>query len=158
MLSVFKQLVKWGWVLVLMSLSGCASLPAGYELPVVNVRGVRTVSDGGVVPGFEIDLHVINPNRTALRLDGVFYTVDLEGHRILSGVASQLPSIPAYGEDVVTLNASVDLLSGINLLSELMSQPRSEFNYDLNAKLDLAGFRRSIKVDQQGLISLPRSR
>ncbi|GAB4196034.1 MAG: hypothetical protein Tsb002_29070 [Wenzhouxiangellaceae bacterium] len=141
-----------------LNLSGCAALPPGYEMPVVNVLGLRPVSSSGVVPAFEIDLHIINPNRQALELEGIFYTVEIEGHRILSGVANQLPIVPAYGESDVTLGASVDVLSSITLLTDLMQQPRQQYEYYLDAKLDMGGFRRSLRVDKQGLISLPGRR
>lgn len=141
----------------IMLLSACASLQTGYEEPVVDVRSFRAVESGGVVPGFEIDLNVLNPNQTDLNLEGIYYTVTLEGHRVIAGVTNYLPVIPAYGEELVTLTASVDLLSSIQLMTSLLNQPRDSFEYGFSAKLDFKGWRRSIRVEKDGLISLSDS-
>jgi hypothetical protein len=46
---------------------------------------------------FEIDLHVVNPEREALKLVGVSYLVTAEGHELIRDVGKELPEIDAYG-------------------------------------------------------------
>jgi len=107
-----------------------------------------------MAPRFEIGLHVINPNRMALDLAGLSYTVSLEGHQILSGVANDLPAIDAYGEGDVTLLATADLFNSISLFADLVRQPRDNFSYELEAILDLGGIYPNVNVDKKGQISL----
>lgn len=139
---------------VVFSLVGCAQFFPNFETPTVNVTNFKVLPPQGVVPAFEIGLHVTNPNRMALKLAGISYHVDLEGHRILSGVSNQLPEIEGYGEGDVILQVQPDLFSTINLFTDLLNQPRDKFKFELTAYLDVGGLMPKIKVQKEGLISL----
>lgn len=151
-------MIKQAWFSVLISLTllinGCAGLQADFKEPTVNVTSFRVLPSEGMAPRFEIGLHVINPNRMALDLAGLSYTVSLEGHQILSGVANDLPAIDAYGEGDVTLLATADLFNSISLFADLVRQPRDNFSYELEAILDLGGIYPNVNVDKKGQISL----
>lgn len=143
------------FALLLLLLSSCATLSPDFEQPSVSVSSFRMLPSNSVVPRFEIGLHVVNPNRTALRLLGMAYNVELEGHRILTGVASDLPVIAAYGEGDVLLQASPDLFSSISLFTDLMNQPRETFKFNFAARLDVGKFLPKIKVEKTGEINFP---
>jgi len=147
-----RQLVLLGLVVVL--LFGCATLSPDFEQPSVIVSSFRVLPTNSVVPKFEIGLHVVNPNRDPLKLVGMAYNVELEGHRILTGVASDLPVIAAYGEGDVLLQASPDLFSTISLFTDLMNQPREKFQFNFVARLDVGRFLPKIKVEKTGEINL----
>ncbi len=133
---------------------GCAPLSPNFETPTVNLTSFRVLPGSSIVPTFEIGLHVINPNRTALKLQGLSYNVELEGFRILSGVSNQLPVIEAYGEGDVLLQASPDLFSTISLFTNLLNQPRDKFSFSLEALLDVGGLMPKIRVQKEGMLSL----
>ncbi len=133
---------------------GCAALQLEYESPTVNVTSFRALPSEGVVPRFEIGLHVINPNRTSLNLQGISYGVIIEGHKILTGVANDLPTIEAYGDGYITLNASPNLLSSVRLIADLMNQPGDTVSYLIDAKLDIGSYRPRIHVREEGNFSL----
>jgi hypothetical protein len=137
-------------------LAGCSALQLAYEAPTVSVNSFRVLPSDGIGPRFEIGLHVINPNSNPLNIRGISYTIVLEGHRLITGVASDLPIIEGYSEGDVLLKASADLVSGINLIADMLKGPRETFNYELNAKLDIGGFRPDIRVVKKGELSLPR--
>lgn len=139
-------------------LSACSTMLPGYEQPTVTVSSFRALPSDGVVPDFEIGLHVINPNREALRLEGVSYTVSLGGHQLIKGVGNQLPVIEGYGEGDLTLTASANLLGGVRLVSELINNPADELPYVFEAKLDSGIFRRAIRVREAGEVSLQGTR
>ncbi|MFK5925176.1 MAG: LEA type 2 family protein [Desulfuromusa sp.] len=133
---------------------GCAPLLPNFETPTVTVSSFRILPGNSIVPTFEIGLHVINPNRIALKLQGLSYNVELEGYRVLSGVSNQLPVIEAYGEGDVLLQAKPDLFSTISLFTDLMQQPREQFKFNLEALLDVGGLLPKIRVNKEGEISL----
>ncbi len=135
-------------------LAGCASLRPDFEEPAVNVTSFRVIPSESAVPKFEIGLHVINPNRTALKLYGISYNVELEGHRVLTGVSNDLPVIAAYGEGDVLLRGSPDLFSTISLFVDMMNQPRELFKFNFEAKLDVGSFLPRIRVTKAGEVSL----
>jgi len=136
-------------------LCSCATLSPDFEQPTVNVSSFRMLPSNSLVPRFEIGLHVINPNRIPLKLFGLAYEVELEGHRVLTGVASELPVIGAYAEGDVLLQASPDLFSSISLFTDLMNQPREKFQFNFSARLDVGKFLPKIRVEKSGEISFP---
>jgi len=136
------------------SVFGCVGLEPGFETPTVGVSSFRALPSEGVAPVFEIGLHIVNPNRTALNLEGIVYSVTLNGHKVLMGASSDLPVIGAYSEGDVTLRATADLLSGIGLLASLMKEGQDTFTYELDAKLDIGSLRPRIHVQEKGEISL----
>jgi LEA14-like dessication related protein len=107
-----------------------------------------------LVPTFEIGLHITNPNRSPLKLNGVSYTVELEGFQIISGVSNQLPQIEAYAEGDLLLRARPDLFNTINLFTQLISQPRDSFAFKLEARLDVGALLPRIRVEKSGQVSL----
>lgn len=150
-MKIYKSILILVTLLLMFS---CAPLQPGFETPTVNVSSFRVLPSNSIVPTFEIGLHVVNPNRMALKLRGLSYTVDLEGHQVLNGVASQLPIIEAYGEGDVLLQAHPDLFSTLNLFTDLMNRPREKFSFNLNAFLDVGGLMPKIKVSKNGQLSL----
>lgn len=141
-------------VLVLLLLSGCAMLKPVYETPQASVSSFRVLQTNTLVPEFEIGLHLTNPNLVPLKLLGLSYQVELEGHQVLSGVASELPEIPAYGAGDVVLLAKPDLFNTISLFSDLMKHPRETVQYRFTAQLDVGKLLPKIKVEKNGRIEI----
>lgn len=141
-------------VLILSSLLSACGFH-GQDEPQIVVQGVRAVPSAGHIPNFVIDINIVNPNRSPINLNGVFYTLHLEGHRLFTGATNDLPVIEGFGEAGFSLNANPDLLSGIGLIADLFSRPRSSFEYEIDAKLDVGGFRRNFNVYETGLIAFP---
>lgn len=142
-------------LLTLVFVSSCTPLlQSGFETPSVSLTSFKVLPGNDLVPTFEIGLHVVNPNLVALKLQGLSYQVELEGHQILFGVANQLPVIEAYGQGDVVLQVRPDLFSTLKLFSSLMNQPREKFRFNFNATLDIGTFFPKIKVTKSGEISL----
>ncbi|MEN8265088.1 MAG: LEA type 2 family protein [Nitrospirota bacterium] len=142
------------YIFIILLAAGCATLQTDYEEPSVVITDFRSIPSGGIAPRFEIGLHIINPNRTALDLKGISYTVKLEGHKVLTGVSNKLPLIDAYGEGDVKLAATADLFGSISLLTDMIQNQRNAFRYVLDVKMDTGGFRPNIRVRKEGNISL----
>ena len=133
----------------------CSTLQPGYETPTVSITSFEVIPSQGMIPQFQIGLHIVNPNRSPLNLKGISYTISLEGHKIMTGVSNQLPQIEAYGEGDVVLNASVDLFSSIGFFTDLFrNQKKDRISYSLNAKLDAGSLHPLIRVSKKGEISL----
>ncbi len=136
-------------------LTGCAGLQTDYETPTVSITSFKSIPGEGMVPRFEIGLHIVNPNRTALDLKGISYTVNLEGHNLLTGVSNKLPLIEAYGEGDILLAASVDFFNSMGFFADLAkNQNRESFAYSLDAKLDVGTLHPIIRISKKGNLSL----
>jgi LEA14-like dessication related protein len=151
-------MLRFNWCLIivsmLMAISGCATLDPDYDTPIVSVSSIQALPSESIAPRFEIGLHIINPNRGALKVHGIAYSLKLEGYKILTGVANKLPIIDGYSEGDVTLIATADLLSSIRFITNLVNAQRDAITYDLDAKLDLGGFKPNIHVGEKGEINL----
>ena len=137
-------------MLAVLVMAGCATLRSNFETPTVTVNSIRMLPSGNIVPQFEVGLHIVNPNRSALRLHGIAYTLSLDGFKILTGVANDLPTVEAYGQEDITLVAAANLISSIRLLSDLIKQRRGAVTYDLDAKLDLGGILPALHINESG--------
>ena len=139
--------------LIISLLTACAGQLRDYEDPKVNITSFKSLPTEGAGPRFEITLNIINPNATPLELRGLAYSLILEGHEVLTGVSNKLPVIPAYGEADIIIHATVDVLSSIRLIVDLLNNRPDEFAYVLKAKLDPGALRPSIRVIREGTIS-----
>ncbi|MGI9309770.1 MAG: LEA type 2 family protein [Gammaproteobacteria bacterium] len=124
------------------------------EEPRVEVVAFRMLPMEDNTPRFEIGLRVINPNDADLNLRGISYTVNIEERQLITGVANDLPEIPAYGEETITLTAALNLLDGLRLIADLVQRPRDSLSYELNAKLDVGTILPDITISETGVIAL----
>jgi LEA14-like dessication related protein len=138
---------------VVLLFGGCASLSPDFEEPSLQINSIRLINFDAMTPQFEIDLHIVNPNRDALHLKGLSYTLDLAGKKVVSGATSDLPVVAAYGEADFKIDASVSLLDGLQLLSKLMNEYQENLTYEFNAKMDLGSFYPTIPIKREGVLN-----
>ena len=151
----YKAMILTRWLIVVcvaLSFSGCASLSTDFEEPALQINSIRLINFDGITPQFEIDLHIVNPNRDALELKGLSYTLHLSGRQVVSGATNNLPVVAAYGEADFKIDANVSLLDGLQLLSKLMSEYQENINYEFKAKLDLGRFYPTIPITREGVL------
>jgi len=139
-------------------ISACATMSPDYEKPTVTLSSFNAIPSEGMVPAFEIGLRIINPNSQALNLDGIVYTVSLQGHELIKGVGKDFPVIEGYSEGEVKLIATANLLAGIRFIGDMMQSNGGPVEYEFKAKLDLGGLYPSIKVRETGEINLNNRR
>ena len=138
------------------SLSSCAGMGSGYEIPTVSVQSFRPIDsdDGGGLPKFEIILHVINPNLDPLELAGISYSISLDNKELIKGVGADLPVIDGYSEGSFSVIAGFNVLAGIQLFRSLLEKDTDSFDYSFKAKLDPGAYKRKIRISDSGSISL----
>lgn len=141
-------------LLFIFILAGCAGMQSGYDPPSVNLTSFRLLPGDSIVPRFEVGLRILNPNRDALELEGLFYSITLENNKIISGVANELPTIEGYGEEDILLEAVVDVIGGAKLLQSLLHSQKGSIDYGFNAKLDLGSFQPPLRVSEKGEFSM----
>jgi len=139
-------------------LSACATLQPDFEKPSVELMAIRVLPSEGITPQFEIDLKVLNPNRTELKLSGASYSISLDNFELIKGVASNLPVVPAYGEAKFTLRAGMSLMQGIRFVTAMANDPRDSIAYEVKAKLDMGPLSPAIRVTESGDFSVDNLR
>ena len=142
-------------VIMLIMLSACASWWHSDEAPQINVTSFALAPDSsGVAPRFLIGLQVINPNRSALPLAGMSYSVEVEGNRILSGAKPDLPRIEGYSSADIVIEVSPDLLGSARLLNQMLSGQQQTLDYRFKARFDVGALLPYVTIEERGEFGL----
>ena len=141
-------------LLCLLALTGCATLTADLDPPTVTVENVESLPGSGSTPRFLITLRITNPNKQALDIVGVSYSLALLNKEVISGVSNEVPRIEAYSEETVKLEAGIRLFELLRLLAGLGLEKTDELDYKFQAKIDFEGFMPTQRVEEAGVISL----
>jgi LEA14-like dessication related protein len=139
------------WFLML---SGCASITPDLDPPKVTLESFRALPIQGSAPRFEIKLRVVNPNKQTLDIAGISYSVELLDKELISGVTNDIPIIEGYSEEVVTLEAGLQLFQLMRLLTSLGSSASDSLEYRFSAKIDFNGFVPTQRIEETGEITL----
>lgn len=148
------QTLPLATLLSALMLGACSAMGPNYEQPTVNFASFRAIPSEGMTPSFEIGLRIINPNPAPLRLDGVVYTIAVQGHELVKGVGKDFPVIEGYSQADITLTGSANLLAGIQFIGDMMQARNDVLDYDFEARLDLHGLYPSIRVTETGSFNL----
>jgi len=138
----------------LVVLSGCASLTPDMDPPTINLVSFRPLPTEGNAPRFEIKLRVVNPNRQQLDIAGISYSIALLDKELITGVANDIPTIAGYGEGVVTLQAELQLLELLRLITSVGTDRSEPLVYRFSAKVDFNGFLPTQRLEETGHITL----
>ncbi len=135
-------------------LTACATLTGDLDPPKVTIENVESLPNSGSTPRFLITLRIANPNKQALNIVGVSYSMELLGKELITGVTNEVPRIDAYSEQTVELEAGVRLFELLRLLAGLGLEQTEELDYRFEAKIDFEGFLPTQRVEETGVISL----
>ena len=104
------------------------------------MESFRSIASQSGTPRFEIKLRVTNPNKQPLDVAGIGYSVEIQGKELVSGVTNDVPLVEAYSEEVVTLEASLQLFQLLRLVTSLATVESDALAYRFSAKIDFKGF------------------
>lgn len=139
----------------LVTATGCASLRTSIEPPTARVTSFTPIASQGLAPSFEIGLRVVNPNATSLSIRGMTYKIFLNGFEVVDGAANDLPTVPAYGEADIKVNATVGLMEGFRFVNDMLRAATGQVNYLFQARLDIGALFPTIPIEQIGSFSPP---
>ncbi|HQY70058.1 MAG TPA: LEA type 2 family protein [Pseudomonadales bacterium] len=135
-------------------LAACAGLSGRIENPRVTVTSLRVLPAEGVEQRVEVGLRLLNPNGFDLDAKGLVISLGINDVPLLNGATADVPRVPAYGEAEATVLLSVNLMSGLRLVSRLMQHPEDALQYRLEARLDLRSpMWKRLTLMEQGEIS-----
>ncbi|MDA8138036.1 MAG: LEA type 2 family protein [Desulfobacteraceae bacterium] len=128
---------------LILLLTGCATL-SGLEPPGINLAGLRIAEVKGFETVFEVDLRVLNPNKTALNIQGIDCDLSFNDRHLAKGVAGPQKEIPAYGSEIVTVMVYASMVDLFGAARRLIQGAQSEtpdekWSYAVNGNLDMGG-------------------
>lgn len=135
-------------------LAACAGLTTKMDPPKVSMESFTSLPSEGGGPRFEIKLRVQNPNEQALDISGISYSIALLDKEVMSGVTNEVPKIEGYSEEIVTLQASINLFQILRLLTSMGQETGDALNYRFSAKVDFRGLVPTQRVEESGEITL----
>lgn len=135
-------------------LAGCASLTPDLDPPKVDLVSIQSLPVQGEAPTFEIKLRVMNPNTQTLDIAGISYSVALLGKELVTGITNDIAPIEGYGEGIVTLKASLQLMELLRLMASLGTSGSGPLEYRFTAKIDFNGFMPTQRIEETGEITL----
>jgi len=149
-----KHLIVVTLLLLTVGLCGCSTWSIWQQKPTVMVTSFQVIPSTDLAPKFKIGLHIVNPNRNSLQLEGLYYTISVEGHEIVEGVSNKLPTIGAFDVGDIELEAKANLINSLYLIRDLVHNSTDSCHYQLKAKLSVGMFLPSIHVTKEGTVSL----
>ena len=141
-------------VVLLLGLNACATFYSDMDPPSISIENVSAVPSDGGVPRFEVVLNVVNPNKRALDIAGIAYSLEILGKELVMGVTDEVPRIEGYSEEKVTLQAGIQLVGILRLMASLGTTPTEALDYKFSAKIYFEGFLPTQRVEETGQISL----
>jgi LEA14-like dessication related protein len=134
--------------------SGCATVTGDMDPPNVVLESFNSLPSDGGGPRFQIKLRVQNPNKQALDIAGISYSIALLDREVITGVTNEVPLIAPYSEEVVTLEAGFNLVQLLRLLTGMGRTQGDALEYRFAAKIDFNGFLPTQRVEETGEITL----
>ena len=112
-----KKVLFTALMITVFAVGGCAGLTPEMDPPKVTVESVEGLPSSGGGPRFKIKLRVTNPNKQTLDIAGISYSIEVLDRELLSGVTNDVPVIEGYSEEIVTLEAGINLFQFLRLLA-----------------------------------------
>lgn len=144
-----------GLALVLVvAVVGCSGLYQYADPPRVTLAGIRILDLNLFEQRYQLALRVQNPNRFDLPIEGMSYTLEVNGAEFAHGVNNQKNTIPALGEQVLQVGVVTNLLSTLEQLRRWEKQPPQQLDYRLKGKIQAANLAFDLPFQYSGKISL----
>jgi len=151
--SIIKTFLLVTVLLFLVPLSSCSTInaiPPEINLMKVDIQDV-TLSHVNLLA----DLRVFNPNEKGITIQGVNYTLHLEGIKVFSGRNNLSQTIEPQEYGLLTLRLSSAYWDIMQLLNKLPN--KSEVAFSMQGTIRVGGssmFAQSFSFDKQGVIPL----
>lgn len=135
----------------LLAAGGCASV-SSLETPELQLTSFRVLEheQDSLEQRFAVGLRVINPNNRDIDIEGLDFSLDLNGRRLARGVSDRGFMLPRLGEAETTVVVTTSLLDVLRQAVQLGTRDEA-LDYRLRGRLHLGGvFLRSIPFDRSG--------
>jgi LEA14-like dessication related protein len=143
-----------GLALAIVVFAGCASL-GGRQQPLdVTLSDVAPETIGLLEQRYKVKLRLQNPNDADIAFDGLAFEIDLNDKAFAKGVSDQKGVVPRFGETVIELEATSQLMGLLQQLVQLQEQERRGVTYRLQGRLNTGGFSGGTSFDRRGELTL----
>ena len=144
-------------VLLALVLTGCASLTVQPESPNVSIANLELQEFTLFEQRYRLHLRIQNPNDFDLAMNGMSYKLKLNGRKFATGVSDQEVTVPAFGEEVITVNVVSNLARVIEQLREVGKgkDGTPSLRYELKGQIGLGSLGIRLPFSQEGDLEMP---
>ena len=155
-----RQLSWWSWLLccaLLVACHGTKQQPSAKQpkddLPadVTLVSIEKTVTDP-TLQAFALGFKLYNPSSKPITLQRMTFTVELDGLRLLSGEADELPTLKPQQQTALVVQVRVPVTDSLRLFNELSALSRQQVPYRLHVRLRQAKRWRTVYIEHDGAV------
>jgi LEA14-like dessication related protein len=134
---------------------GCALAPRLVP-PELSIVGVQLVGTDLFAQRLKVRVHVRNPNDRVLPVEGLEYTLEVDGQPLATGESTASFVVPALGAADFDMNVTTDVAGTLlRLLTRATDARGPGIPYRLYGKVTLSsGWWRSIPFEEHGTFSL----
>ncbi len=151
----FKQKIKLPLVfLIVLLFVGCAGIGRISESPYISLSNINLLTMGVFEQRYRIMMRIQNPNDVSIPIKGMSYHIFINGKEFAHGVSNKSVIIPAFGEEVIEIEATSDLTSILRQFQELISGGIERVSYRLTGKAKLSNRIRRLSYEYKGELSL----
>lgn len=104
------RVITSGCLVLALLLAGCAYFGRQWTTPEVSLVDIRLQEIKVLEATFSVDLRVLNPNDTALELNGLDCEIEINGQHLARGVAPVAARVEPYGTVIVPLDLYASML------------------------------------------------
>lgn len=146
---------RWGIILFLVSMTGCATLTSSLEPPTVTLADINLKELGLFEQRFVLRLRLQNPNSITLPIAGMRYDLAINDQDFARGVSDQVIKVPAFGETMLEVDVTSNLQ---NVLDQLLPKKNSteQLRYQLRGHVGVLNRSLKLPFDYKGNIDLSR--
>jgi len=155
--SVLLNKLLSGLVLMV-GLASCSALTSKPESPRVTLVGLKLISVELLEQRYQVSLRVKNPNAFELPVRGIDFRLDINSQAFADGVSSQPVDVPAYGENVIELEVSSNLLQVFRQFQLLQESESPGFEYRISGSMATGVYGQKLPFDVSGELQLPESK
>ncbi|MDH3900805.1 MAG: LEA type 2 family protein [Gammaproteobacteria bacterium] len=130
--------------------AGCTTMSNYPEHPRVSLVSIQPKDMTLLEQRYGLQLRILNPNETAIPVEGLSYSLEINGHEFAYGVSRQAVSIPPFGEALLDVDVVSNLLSVMQQVQEMSEEQQESLQYRLAGKISLANSLVKLPFDYHG--------
>jgi len=149
-------------VIALTILHGCAGIGRRLESPEVSLAHITIQEVKAFETAFQLQVRVFNFNDVPLEIKGIDCELEINGRKLAKGVSATQTKVPAFGTELVQIQAYSSMLRMVSSMLEMIRSTQSKqmerkLNYKISGRLRLGGDSRmpwSLPFKSQGELNL----
>ena len=140
------------------TLTAC-SLFGGYQETLrVSLVSIQPIEMGLLEQRYGLQLRILNPNDKEIPVEGLSYSIEINGHEFAYGVSRQPVTIPPFSEALLDVEVVSNLLNIMQQFQEISGESSNSLKYRLRGKISLAKSLAKLPFNVEGELSwLPKS-